>query len=358
MINNRWRLATDNWKKVENPEIETPQNDASNEDTAEDVAIDPEQSAMDRRLTSDNWKKIEKPELEIPQNVTDAENTDGDIVIDAEQSALDDSQRLDEVRKEISGDQSVTPEDETGFEAEREKVLEMIRENGSSSVVTSLPKIYNPKGHSGFTVVPDDRRINKSELYDAQLMSSDRKKHFHDAGVNEVVGLVPEVVEEFESIDVPRGGLMGRLGQTEKKSQSKGYRPRKHNEIVNGGTSESAYSLTYEVIDDKNPIYRDSASNRMGQVLRVSIMLPESTSGEIWKHLKEDPEFIREIAKMIMTERVGVSEVDWSQGGENTRAPLRPPYEEWAKKEGGLKMYFQEPGDNNQTFNPDQIVSM
>ena len=63
MINNRWRLATDNWKKVENPEIETPQNDASNEDTAEDVAIDPEQSAMDRRLTSDNWKKIEKPEL-------------------------------------------------------------------------------------------------------------------------------------------------------------------------------------------------------------------------------------------------------------------------------------------------------
>lgn len=266
--------------------------------------------------------------------------------------------KLEEARERISSGQPATSEYETGIEGERQRILEVIREHGSSIVDTSLPGKYSPSGYSGFATVPDDRRINRNEWRDTQLMSRDGKERFHDAGVNEVMKLVPDIMAEYENVDVPRKGLMGMMGKTENKSQFKEYRPRRHNEIVSGGTSESAFNLTYEVVDDKMPVYKDSCSNRVGQALRVSIVLPESSAHEVWEHLKKDPEFIREIAKMIMIEKVGVTEEAWSQGDKYTTAPFCPPYEKWAKKEGGLKMYFQEPDDDGSVLNPDRIVSL
>jgi hypothetical protein len=99
------------------------------------------------------------------------------------------------------------------------------------------------------------------------------------------------------------------------------------------------------VIPSKNPdrlqlMYRaigghewTDASGRGGQQVTVTVDGPVSEILRAVDIIRDDPIAVRELARQVVVERVGIDETTWENGSSRTGGiPLRPPYELWDRE--------------------------
>ncbi|MCK5358300.1 MAG: hypothetical protein KAJ48_07885, partial [Elusimicrobiales bacterium] len=64
------------------------------------------------------------------------------------------------------------------------------------------------------------------------------------------------------------------------------------------------------------------------------------------------------IIKEVVIKKTGISEETWEKGEEfNGSIPLRPPYEAWAQKKEGCRMYIAGP-EAERDFNEKNVITI
>jgi hypothetical protein len=128
-----------------------------------------------------------------------------------------------------------------------------------------------------------------------------------------------------------------------------GERQLKASEVVQNGDDEPAVEMIYRTFAapfQSQDLQYHCRDNRTGNVLAVSVVMPESVARELEQKGRTNPKLIRAVAEQAVLEVCGISEQSWSKDSQPTPdQPVRPPYEAWAAASGGeSRMYFQEPG--------------
>ncbi|MFH0805216.1 MAG: hypothetical protein V1916_03410 [Patescibacteria group bacterium] len=249
--------------------------------------------------------------------------------------------------------------DQRELEKVREKILlDALVKNGSTVISTSLPTAYHPTHHAGFTSRFDSRRKDSADRFvDSRITGSLNETlagNYRDvlkkAVIDEAVQIVPATEDVYGEVQVQGtesrlGGLFSKqVARTERRKT--GTRQLTHREAVAGSTvAENAYALRYlaepatRELEDQ---YKDY-SGRYGQFMHVETIIPESLAVQVAEQLRTKPEFIRTIVRELVTKNLSIPEEAWDVGDQHTHSPLRPPYEAWAKRPGGSKMYIEGP---------------
>ncbi len=235
---------------------------------------------------------------------------------------------------------------------------------GGVAVHTDFAAEYSQHGYSGFSERVEDKRQGVPiKEYNEPFVLEDRNLHkvYGDRGIYEGVVFTPVSKNMYEEVEVPgRKKMFGREPAT-KQRQVAGTEPMLASEVVAGAADEPAVEMTYRTFGDSS--YRSETEykvpdGRAGNILVVSIVMPESVAGNLEQAGKADPNIIRTVAEKAMLENIGIPEAAWREGDEHTHGrPMRPPYEAWAKASGGQsKLYFQEPGAR--AFDPSRAVAV
>ena len=267
-----------------------------------------------------------------------------------------------ETSKRVAGarakmEQRHAPIDRAREQEVREKILFMeISAAGSSSIATSFPKDFSPypggyRLGGGFGTAYDEKRTANAIYGQDSHIDQETESVTEQFGINEVVFLKPMHRRRrvgMEPVDRPARGLRGLLGGKTKEEQPV-YKDVlfSHDEAVQGGGKEQAYSFVYNASDPSNAPkheYKDY-SDRRGQYFFIDHIIPEHIAKQLAKHLAEDPSAARRLAEFLFLhhhdKKPDHTDQDWEklwrdgEGNGSKKIPLRPPYEAWAKNGGG-----------------------
>jgi len=89
---------------------------------------------------------------------------------------------------------------------------------------------------------------------------------------------------------------------------------------------EKAVQISYQTVSGSGTPYKHN-DKVTGNSLSVGMVLPESRVQEFEQVVHENPSIMRELAEVVMTERINAGE-SWEAA--------RPPYEEWKQFNGGV----------------------
>ncbi len=105
--------------------------------------------------------------------------------------------------------------------------------------------------------------------------------------------------------------------------------------------------LIYEAIGGDEWI---DMSGRGGQQIVAMVDGPLAEISDLAEIIKNDLKVVRELARQVVIERVGIDKKTWEDGGLRTRGnPLRPPYELWDSDETNEMFVYSEIGADNPT---------
>lgn len=257
-------------------------------------------------------------------------------------------------------ERTIDPKNISERERSRERAAELVLRDGGIRVYTSIEKGLSPGGTSGFQTL--ETRIQSGgyssaiKNVEAQFLTADEVyregKRLDDSlerhKIREIIDISPEVEQIYKEIITSGGkGVFG-IGKTPDKitRQPTGtFRPKLHNEIVEGGKNEPAMRITYYIPQQAD---WEDYSGRRGQTLSVEIVLPESTVKEVEKILDRDPAAIRVIVERVMKKKLLNNPDAWDspQGRDFDGVPLphstlKPPYDKWDAQENGGRIYLQ-----------------
>ncbi len=262
--------------------------------------------------------------------------------------------------------QQPTPKQTSQSSSSREQILlQEIIQNGATFLHTCVPNQYNPKKSGGGycdIVSPKRMDYNPREPFGMRIKNGfkistndyrDPSDVLMKKGINEAVYL-KLLVEDVEK-EVPET-VRGRFGfgsKTVMRRQKIGQKSVYQNQLVRGGSNEEACSLVYLTTDNDFP---DQAyhvyDGRFSNIILIQTVLPKSLGEKAFDYIKQNPKFARLFAQEIILKEFGIPLKAWNNGDEYTRNhPLRPPYEIWAQKPGGCKIYIQE-DTTEYGFNP------
>ena len=270
-----------------------------------------------------------------------------------------------EQKEEVQQQKTSNDNPDIATEARLEKVKEQmlineIKKSGGVALNTSLPKEYSPEKNSGFQNVFDNKIKNpKFYFQQGNMLALDAFSSTlgHDAGremqerkIHEAVAVTP--MEQANWVDVEKtvGKKFGFIPSKKKEiiKENRGTKPVFHAELIPGGKeNEQVYKISYSVqgiLSQNRELGYKDYSGRVGQYLRMEILVPKTTAEEFLQRLKDNPTLIRELAKIFAIENTEISEETWEKGDEHTNGhPLKPPYELWDKQADRKGLYLQEP---------------
>lgn len=239
-------------------------------------------------------------------------------------------------------------------EKSRERVAELVLQDGGVRIHTSVERSLSAKGNSGFqdfeTRIQDNRPPSSARgSIEGQLLSRDdvmRRKGLDDVlkehGIKEIIDIRHDTKPIYDTVTIPgKKGVLG-IGKTPDRTERRAtdrYEPILHSEIVSGGKKEPSVRFTYLIPQSE---WRDY-SGRKGQMMSVEIVLPESTAKEVGQTLERDPAAMRSIVERMMKEKLLKDPKAWEtpQGSGDS---LRPPYDKWDAEPNGGKIYVQKEG--------------
>lgn len=291
-----------------------------------------------------------------------------------DQAAADrDSRRLQQDRR-TADEQQAAKVAEARTEASELHLVQDILQKGGVAVHTALPKAYSANGNAGFGTLTESKRKlplgrNTYSPFDVDdgrgRLSAD--KVFGDKGIYEGVVFMPlkeTIYEEVEN-ESAKGGLLRRRQKLPAERRATGEKYVQASAAVDGSSDEPAVEMVYVTFGDSSydgatkypvPEPGSGASNRGGNVLVVSIIMPKSAAESLKQAGTKDPRIIRKVVEGAVIKNSAIPEKAWHEGDEQTYGkPMKPPYEAWAAKTGGRKMYFQEPGAKQ--FDENKVVS-
>lgn len=233
---------------------------------------------------------------------------------------------------------------------EQQELLSEILKNGGINLMICFPvqnDIKNQKQLEPHRMYSVGNAFSNVEEYKT---GKKFQKIMEENKINEAVTLVPRqknVYKESQELGPPKG--LFRKRELIPKQVLTGTEPVLHSVIVEGGKNEPAYELMYKIFDDdrygpQGIAYRDNTNRE--QIFELTIILPESEAKKTLEQIKLDPSFIRKVAEKAVIEQLGIPEERWREGKKDNHGhPLRPPYEEWKRRNNGKnKMYFHETG--------------
>jgi len=239
-------------------------------------------------------------------------------------------------------------------------LLKQVMETGGTFIHTSIPSHYSPGGSSGLQDLVHKRMPPRYNIAESafHLQTHELIQRFGQVytilrglGINEAITVMPHMEDIYQDIQVTTKSFLRTKTEVQRKKQ--GERQVMHRELVNQGLDEPAYSFVYLALDTYNERFYFDYSGRPGQILLAEIILPlpKSVAEAVFARAKQHPIFARKVIEYVALNHIGINQKFWFEGDEYTHNhPLRPPYEQWSKKEGGSKMYIQEMG-NEQGFN-------
>jgi hypothetical protein len=284
---------------------------------------------------------------------------------DARQTAIDERYRqagqTGEARARAEAvDASRTAVAEAGQEGLIQAVLK-----GGVSVYTDLGGNLSDTNIQGFTNRSDPRLLEKpngSTIDDFSLAPPRhhfREETYGDRGIYEGVIFKPATRNIFEAPPPEKKKLWGSQ-PAPKPARIVGTEQVTMAEMMEGGSDEPAVTMVYRTFND-SAITREEtlymvAGSRPGNILALSICMPESVAKELEGAARQDPRIVRTIVEKAMLENLGITEGMWRDGADRTGGhPIRPPYEGWANANGGVsRMYFKDP--DSREFDADQVA--
>lgn len=258
-------------------------------------------------------------------------------------------------------------------EAINDAFIEQVVDASGVTIETDMPSKYANNKVQGFSSKesgkwagqsrPSRQHIEKlfgTESNRTGATRGDVEKFYQDKGIHEAVAFTPVTKDEYGDIEVATKGRFGRVTKTAQR-QVVGALPVSANEVLANSSDEPLVEMTYKVFP--HPDYTDNetrwrtSDGRDGNILTVSMMLPQSLARQVEAAGKKDPELIRTIAETATVRAIGVSEELYRNGSEETRGnPMRAPHEAWRSASGGKsKMYFQP--SNTRQFDQSGVVT-
>ncbi len=253
-------------------------------------------------------------------------------------------------------------------EAREAIIVAQVMEQAGVAVHAALPREYNANGREGFQISVEARRqsvggesfgrkIQDDFRIEGALSAESLDRVYGDAGVHEAVAFTPVEAPVYENYEVvERKGLFRQ--QREARSRIIDTKPVTTGSLIEGGGEEPAVEMVYrtfagDAVQHPDWAYRTS-DGRTGNLLAVSLILPESVARELEQEGRKDPNVIRKIVEQAVLRATQTTPEAWRAGDTLTHSnPVRPPYEAWA--EGGRsRMYFKEPGD--EAISKDRVV--
>lgn len=218
----------------------------------------------------------------------------------------------------------------------------------------------------GFWHVFDSRwGLDKDPREIVRIVGNDRRvlDEYLSQGVYEFVSVgsveAPVLSEVEETVDEPR--FLGVLSKKVSRRIQKvtGTRPILHNEVVSGGSDEPLASFNYNLETGNTQasnLYKDEMG-RPGNILYMTLLLPESVARKLMDELSENPRFVRKLADEVMMRKLGISEKALRYGVEGSHGPLRPSYKEIDKlNDGNMKLCKVPYGEFcSQEFHPEWV---
>jgi hypothetical protein len=323
---------------------------------------------------------LEAVEKFILNNVPDGEGTKNFDRILADQRM-----RTEQIKREITLSRRHREEthdtqdiDETREALRDELILDTIMTVGGFEIIASLPPGY----HTGFngdkrygqlygyypdrnSRFPQNSHLRITGISGVNLGSTIDMRELGDQGVHEILACAPVTQSVYtEKTRTVKGGLREFFQSREETYQEyAGNRQPTFAEIVPGADpkygNESAVSLRYQT-----DLY--SGTELRKTEFNMTLVLPESVAKELMSQAKSDPELMHRLVDRVAVgddkdtgNSVGLDQNVWHKGIEGkTSRGARPPYEEWAKANGGkTRTYIVEGLIDSAQLDPKNIAT-
>lgn len=164
------------------------------------------------------------------------------------------------------------------------------------------------------------------------------KEKLSAAGISDAVVIEPLTKTKYKPVEKVEKRLL-RADKITSEKVMDGTEPVTSEEVfLNISKIEPLYRFAYQTVIYDNYDYKESTHR--SNLLNVDIIIPESVAKKLAERIQKNPGLARELVANAVTQNMGIPEQAWQQGNEHTgNHPIRPPYEAWAAKNNGSKMY-------------------
>ena len=185
------------------------------------------------------------------------------------------------------------------YETENAEKVRMILAHTTSAIYTGLDGLGHKEFSQGSPDIAADPHHGTISLSIGRLLK---------LSPGQDVNIFKEVRSEFSKIEAG--------------SREKLY-------IVSSPDSDK-FSLIYQAVGGQEWI---DPSGRGGQELIVKVDGTLSEISSLAEIIRDDPIIVRELARQVVIEKIGIDETTWEFGSDRTSShPLKPPYEIWDKE--------------------------